>query len=174
MSGPAGDSRKARFGLALRGHRQAAGLKQAQLAEQMVAAGHPWHGSTVSKCEAGDRDPSLTELGDLASILNTAVVDLLGDVDHFSTLDHRSLIALAEHLLTAAKGTAQILDQVAAAETAAIDALQTGIQRMTAGLGPAPTVPEAPIRLATPPAARVPAAAQPHTDHHVGGRGWSR
>ena len=66
MSRTVGDGRKVRFGLALRGHRQAAGLKQAELAEQMAAAGHRWHGSTVSKCEAGDRDPSLTELGDLA------------------------------------------------------------------------------------------------------------
>jgi hypothetical protein len=45
---------------------------------------------------------------------------------------------------------------------------------MTAGFDPTPTVPQAPLRLSHTPAARVPAAARPHTDHQVGGRGWSR
>ena len=172
MSRTTGDGRMARFGLALRGHRQAAGLKQAELAEQMAAAGHRWHGSTVSKCEAGDRDPSLTELGDLAGILNIAVVDLLGDVGHLSALDHRRLIAVAEKCLAEARGTVPILAEVAAAQAAAIDALQVGIDRMTAGLRTAPNADDASVRLVTPPTGRVPAAGQP-TGLHVDGRGGS-
>ena len=171
MSRTTGDGRKARFGLALRGHRQAAGLKQAELAEQMAAAGHRWHGSTVSKCEAGDRDPSLTELGDLAGILNIALVDLLGDVGHLSALDHRRLIAVAEKCLAEARGTVPILAEVAAAQAAAIDALQVGIDRMTAGLLTA-NANEAPVRLVTTPTGRAPAAGQP-TGLHVDGRGGS-
>lgn len=35
----------------------------------MAEAGHPWHTSTVSKTESGQRDPTMTEIIDLARIL---------------------------------------------------------------------------------------------------------
>ena len=56
------------FGNAVRLYRTGAGLKQSELAERMAERGFPWHGSTVSKTETGDRDPSLTEIYALAGI----------------------------------------------------------------------------------------------------------
>ena len=77
---PAGDELAARmrdFGAGLRRYRRAAGLMQIELAARMVARGLPWHGSTVSKTESGDRPPHLSELHALAAVLDVDVLDLL-------------------------------------------------------------------------------------------------
>ena len=58
------------FGRAVRLLRTARGLKQSELAEHMAARGFPWHGSTVSKTENGDRDPSLAEICALAEVFD--------------------------------------------------------------------------------------------------------
>ena len=65
------------FGTGLRRHRAAAGLSPMELAARMAAHGLPWHGSTVSKTESGDRPPHLSEPHALAVVLDVDVLDLL-------------------------------------------------------------------------------------------------
>ncbi len=60
--------------------RKLLGLTQAQLAEQLVAAGHDSaHKSTVSKIEANRRGISVDELVQLAEALHTTPARLLAD-----------------------------------------------------------------------------------------------
>lgn len=68
-NGGAGVQREV-FGRAVRLLRTSKGLKQSELAERMAERGYPWHGSTVSKTENGDRDPSLAEMCALAEIFD--------------------------------------------------------------------------------------------------------
>lgn len=69
----------AAFGEAVRWHRQGEGLTQAELGRRMSEAGFPWHTSTVSKTESGQRDATVSELLELARIFDvpaTALVSL--------------------------------------------------------------------------------------------------
>jgi len=59
-----------KFGMAVRWHRKEWGLTQAQLAERMAQADFPWHKSTVSKTESGQRDATVSELFELARIFS--------------------------------------------------------------------------------------------------------
>jgi transcriptional regulator with XRE-family HTH domain len=65
------------FGEALRLLRTSAGLTQIQLAELMSERGHSWYGSTVSKSESGERDPSLQEIYALAGVFQVATLALM-------------------------------------------------------------------------------------------------
>jgi transcriptional regulator with XRE-family HTH domain len=96
------------YGEALRLQRTAAGLTQAQLAESMSQRGHPWHGSTVSKSESGDRDPSLLELYTLAGIFQTSVSSLVRAVASKAWLrrERELLIADLEEDIEQAKAEA--------------------------------------------------------------------
>lgn len=74
-----GDMNLAAFGESVRWHRQGEGLTQAQLGQRMADAGFPWHTSTVSKTESGQRDATVSELLELARIFDvppTALVSL--------------------------------------------------------------------------------------------------
>lgn len=70
------------FGKVVRWHRKEWGLTQAQLAERMAQAGFPWHKSTVSKTESGQRDATVSELFELARIFSVPPAALVSPDTH--------------------------------------------------------------------------------------------
>jgi len=78
MTGSADESlNSAQIGETVRWHRQANQLTQAQLGERMAQAGFPWHKSTVSKTESGQRDTTVRELIALARIFEVSASALV-------------------------------------------------------------------------------------------------
>jgi transcriptional regulator with XRE-family HTH domain len=61
-----------RVGARLRALREAAGLSQAQLAQRMHDAGHPWWQPTVSKVESGQRAVPSDEMRAVSEVLGVA------------------------------------------------------------------------------------------------------
>lgn len=65
-----------RLGAVVKSLRQAAGMTQERLAEQLTAAGLPTRQNTVAKLEGGLRPTTVIEFGALARIFNYSVPEL--------------------------------------------------------------------------------------------------
>jgi transcriptional regulator with XRE-family HTH domain len=120
------------FGEALRLQRTSAGLTQIQLAELMSERGHSWYGSTVSKSESGERDPSLQEIYALAGIFQVATLALMrADASRAWLRRERELLIedLKEDLTEAqAELKARLLEHEALTET--ISQIRERIERL--------------------------------------------
>jgi transcriptional regulator with XRE-family HTH domain len=98
------------FGRRARMFREAAGMSQRLVAEQMTAAGFGWHQSTCAKTEAGDRVASVGEATALALILGVQLPVLLteplgGDYELYRA--QRDAAERDERRLTAAEREAE-------------------------------------------------------------------
>jgi transcriptional regulator with XRE-family HTH domain len=122
------------FGQRARLFREAAGLSQRLVAEQMTAAGYGWHQSTCAKTEAGDRVASVGEATALALILGVHLPVLLaeqlgGDYELYRT--QRDAAERDERRLTAAEREAE--ERLAAIRSELADArarLEAARQKM--------------------------------------------
>ena len=70
-----------RVGLQVRGLRQAAGLSQQFIAQEMTARGFGWRQTTVSKTEAADRPLRVDEAAALADLLDVPLSTLFSEDD---------------------------------------------------------------------------------------------
>lgn len=108
------------FGVTLRHYRKRAELTQAELAERMAAAGHPWHTSTVSKTESGQRDPTMSEIIHLARIL--------GDVPAHKLVPDAIILGQAEQVEQDAQAGVEAAEAESEADEVAFRAQQVRSQ----------------------------------------------
>jgi transcriptional regulator with XRE-family HTH domain len=119
-----------RFAANLRAAREAAGMSQGRLADEMVARGWPWHQQTVTRVETGRRMVRLGEAKAAAEILQTSLDRLT-----WPTSDARTV-----ELLAALTRTAKAAFSTIAKETTELLRAADELRRhpVVAGIDPTP------------------------------------